>query len=169
MKIAKVLKQLEDAASSVLDLTGGPSAKPKPAQVQPAPVQPSGRSTEEVSEIVKLRRMRSALDAKFQRGHLSPTAESALLSKIDQINVELEALGHVEAPLAGDGGFFFRGGVSAHIDVADTNFENCGALGVAKSADVRKAEKVIDLDPNPMGTTTHGTDIASIDLSSLKL
>lgn len=181
MKIADVIGELERVANNsirtsrqvkkALDLTGSTSTHP---EIDPRKVQ-TRRTREEVEKAVYWRRRKAALNARLERLWENPEPDSQqkeaqILADLEKADIELESLGHGDTSSIDDSSaFFFRGGVSAHIDVADTNFENVDSLGVRKHDDrVWKAKQAIDLDPNPMGTTTDDSEVGSIDLSSLR-
>lgn len=146
-------------------------------------VQKSGRSNAEITEIteiteiVKHRRRKAALNARLFEYYENPNGtpngdrvELYLLDEIEKCDIELEALGYQDPDqFAESSAFFFRGGSSVNSPITDSAFENVTSLGVAKQVDVRKAEQMIDLNPNPLGVQTDDNEVAKIDLSGMKL
>lgn len=154
----------------------------KAAGDEPEPARKSSRSNAEITEIVKHRRRKAALNARLQKLWERPDQEGAdrlethILDEIEKADIELAALGYEEPDqFAESSAFFFRGGSSVHSAISDSAFENVNSLGVIKQADLRKAEQQIDLS-TPLTQADfddqRGIDrnaIAKIDLGGMKL
>ncbi len=128
--------------------------------------------SDDTDEITQQRHLLAVLNNRLMRQWERPEMpgaerrEQELLEKIEKVEITLDVLGYQPPDvLNGGSAFLFRGGTSVYLDqntVGDNSF------GLRQPAELRKAERTIDLNANPLGTTTGDVDM-TIDLGMIKI